>query len=1409
MNRIVCAILLLVAASPTPGLGKSSSAHPAPTPDSLNLVAIAPPPIPATRQERAAAIAAIEARVEALLPSHRMPLLKRALTIAEADGPSPTTLDLRVRIIAAMGVAPDPDRGADFTPTEQAVIDAARSALEDHRSLDWSPDPVTARAITRLARVLIDVGDFADAEIVLTRAVAMHRALAQGAPSADYGAALAMMAEFRGGKFGRKVGEVEPWLLAAITQYRGLPQPDLATAHGLEAELAALYGEDPKREADARAQYGTLLADARSGGSVRERIEALSGLARFETRAKKPDAAIPLLDEALALASPADRDLWPYAVKLHLELADVYADLARPKDEKEHLTALIALLRSEQGDGSDWTRYGSRLVAVDQELEEDGAAVELAREILAALPAEKPGETLLLRLIVTEKLAASLLNLDDYDAVLAATASLTEIDDIGGQARRLNFIQLLLNRAEALRELRRFDEAEVLYDQALSVPHDDLRTWGIDDDVIYKIAGLNQLKAGHDAKARAAFDKAEKASAAVAGPRSLSHAKLLIRIAQDLNEFPRQTDAFNNPADAEKLFRRSIAIMDKLPDWPEADYLSALDGLADARGNQGAWVDAIKVHESRIKLVSAKHGKASREALRAQNEYASFLENTENFKAALDVQRSMFDTALAAFGPEHEVTIAIGMNSMSVSIDDTRILAHGRYVFDALFGGRKNAENPSIDLARMEMAQIEAKIGDVDTAMALIKAIDVDNVYGVGVGAGMQFDFMDMLLAQVDARKGEYGRHQGYIRTIVQKCEATGLRDPDCPGWLADYGQDLYRTGDIAGALPYVEGGYELAEREQLDLARRSVQSRRTASDRHAAAQLDRYGVFADTLWEAGAGAADDNTIDLRIFQAAQRITNSEAAGAMAVAQTRLASGTSELAGLIQQLQTIADMLNAEEGDAIQAKLSEVLTLVGDGKGAADRDGRESVDIEEKKKGARPKRSAEDIARLRQKYRTLDAKIRLLYPEYAALLSPAPVALDDVQKALGPREALLVAAQGETHLHMLLVTHDRSAWERSTVDLTEIDRLVSELLCHVDLDKCPEPLIKTLFGSRAGADFTPFDVAAAHALYEQSVGLLARDLDGIDTLYVVAEGQMAQLPLGMLAAKASEGEGADPEWLIDRFAFIRLPSVSALLLPGKDGNPPWAREFEGYGDPLLDGPRRQEPPVYSGTRGTDGLQLADVRFLKQLAPLKGSRRELLDMAEVFPSGAAAIHLGAKATEAEVKGNAGLDGSRIISFATHGLLPAQVAGIDEPGLVLTPPTKPSLLDDGLLTASEVAQLRLSADMVILSACNTASAEHDRAGDSMSSLSRAFLFAGAGSLLASHWRVSDDATVALMTEMLRLRRADPGLTRAKALQQAMRTVRTGVRADGSAIAGWQDYWAHPAAWAAFSLIANRNQ
>ena len=129
-------------------------------------------------------------------------------------------------------------------------------------------------------------------------------------------------------------------------------------------------------------------------------------------------------------------------------------------------------------------------------------------------------------------------------------------------------------------------------------------------------------------------------------------------------------------------------------------------------------------------------------------------------------------------------------------------------------------------------------------------------------------------------------------------------------------------------------------------------------------------------------------------------------------------------------------------------------------------------------------------------------------------------------------------------------------------------------------------------------------------------------------------------------------------------------------------------------------------------------------------------------------------------------------ARIVHFATHGLLAGETrafGGKAEPALLLTPPTTPTEEDDGLLTASEAAMLRLDADWVILSACNTAAAERPGA-EALSGLSRAFFYAGARSLLVSHWPVDSDAAAVLTTGAVNAMKAEPGIGRAEALRRA---------------------------------------
>ena len=147
---------------------------------------------------------------------------------------------------------------------------------------------------------------------------------------------------------------------------------------------------------------------------------------------------------------------------------------------------------------------------------------------------------------------------------------------------------------------------------------------------------------------------------------------------------------------------------------------------------------------------------------------------------------------------------------------------------------------------------------------------------------------------------------------------------------------------------------------------------------------------------------------------------------------------------------------------------------------------------------------------------------------------------------------------------------------------------------------------------------------------------------------------------------------------------------------------------------------------------------ADRTMLSKALPrLPETAAELQAVAQNLGAPASSIHLRQAASETTVK-RAALADYRVVYFATHGLVAGEVKGLAEPSLALTLPKQPSETDDGLLTASEVAQLKLNADWVVLSACNTIAGDKPGA-EALSGLARAFFYAGARALLVSHWAV----------------------------------------------------------------------
>ena len=220
----------------------------------------------------------------------------------------------------------------------------------------------------------------------------------------------------------------------------------------------------------------------------------------------------------------------------------------------------------------------------------------------------------------------------------------------------------------------------------------------------------------------------------------------------------------------------------------------------------------------------------------------------------------------------------------------------------------------------------------------------------------------------------------------------------------------------------------------------------------------------------------------------------------------------------------------------------------------------------------------------------------------------------------------------------------------------------------------------------------------------------------------------------------------------------------------------------GFGDPIFDPAERARAVAERGAtkRRTAVMTRAYSEFWqgssldrKKLALALPSLLETADELEAVAAKLGAprndIHLQKDANETTVK-HAALASYRVVYFATHGLLAGDAKGLGEPSLALTIPSEPSELDDGLLTASEVAQLKLNADWVVLSACNTAAGDKPGA-EALSGLARAFFYAGAHALLVSHWAVDSDAATRLTTTTFDILQSDPKLGRAEALRRAM--------------------------------------
>jgi CHAT domain-containing protein/Flp pilus assembly protein TadD len=453
-----------------------------------------------------------------------------------------------------------------------------------------------------------------------------------------------------------------------------------------------------------------------------------------------------------------------------------------------------------------------------------------------------------------------------------------------------------------------------------------------------------------------------------------------------------------------------------------------------------------------------------------------------------------------------------------------------------------------------------------------------------------------------------------------------------------------------------------------------------------------------------------------------------------------------------------------------------------------------------------PKPDQEKVKALEEEMKKVDVEreqlnmeIREKHPRYASLQYPAPLGLKEIQSLLDERTVLLEYALGKDTSFLFAVTSNDFLVARLPAS-TSIAQHVGALREAITVRPQRNALGKQINNSRE--------------LYRELIGPAEKVLSNKQKLIIVPSGILHYLPFEVLLSSGDEktlpaaNSSAWP-YLLRRYAisYVQSAGVLASLRRRGDEAPPPKKTFLAFADPDYGNETAAEPGfVRARVRSAFGDQQSF-----KLQRLIESRREVEEIAKLHSRNQVDLFLGDQATEENVKATSLAD-YRYIHFATHGLLNENRPPYS--GLILSLASEVSApqgdaqkspaagakpaeniraeLEDGLLQVYEVFSLKLNADLVVLSACETGLGK-DVKGEGLVGLTNAFLYSGARSVLVSLWNVQDRSTADLMVNLYKEMGHDHD--RGEALRQAKLKLIEGRR------------YSQPYYWAPFVLVGER--
>ena len=423
--------------------------------------------------------------------------------------------------------------------------------------------------------------------------------------------------------------------------------------------------------------------------------------------------------------------------------------------------------------------------------------------------------------------------------------------------------------------------------------------------------------------------------------------------------------------------------------------------------------------------------------------------------------------------------------------------------------------------------------------------------------------------------------------------------------------------------------------------------------------------------------------------------------------------------------------------------------------------------------------------------KTYKSQIQKEFPEYFQLLQPKAPTPNEIANLLSPKDVFvsLVPMDGETYIFGIS-KDGKTRLQRSTLNKQQIAQLVKSIRTTLDV-------------ADLGPKAPKFRFDESYRLYQQLLGPIEDLLTGKEHLIVATSGALGQLPFAVLVKQPwNKNDYAQAPWLIRDMAISHVSSPNAwVALKQLSKTPSGTKPLMAWGDPtfaLNEASNSDKHAVRSvltkrSARGDLEKNAVDQLQYATLPPLPETKDEVLALAKVLNANATTdIYLGKDATRDSVikaSDNNSLAERQIIVFATHGLLPGDLPKLEQPALAMSAVSEPN--SSPLLTLEDVMGLRLNADWVVLSACNTAGAD-GKVEEALSGLARGFFYAGGRSLLVTHWSVESESAMRLTTKTFEVYKNQPQISRAQALRQSMLSLMQ------------TPMYAHPTYWAPYALV-----